>query len=162
MTARHGLPIPVQTFAGYGLWFARNAVPEVDERLLTRVAPVPGGFEAVTEEDRVEPTVEVLLGQEVLTARAVPGGGVRLETADRSLETEHVIAATGFRATRDRLRPGDAVRAGGGVYGGGVGTGGAATARAEVLSRTTADIRSARTAGSRAAGAARVGADGAP
>ncbi|MEV0978222.1 NAD(P)-binding domain-containing protein [Streptomyces sp. NPDC049915] len=57
--------------------------------------------------NRVETTVEVLLDREVASARAVPGG-LRLETVSRcggsvSLETEHVIAATGFRAAVDRL-----------------------------------------------------------
>ncbi|MET8246314.1 NAD(P)-binding domain-containing protein [Streptomyces sp. NPDC005202] len=254
LTARHAEPIPVPTFAAYGLWFARNAVPQVDERMVSRVAAHPVGFEAVTEDgealrartvalavgvmpfvevpsplrglhpalvshsshhsdlgrfrgrdvtvigggqaaletaallaeqgtrvrvlaradrlcwndvpppwqrpwwqsarsphsglgcgwrnwfyaerpglfrrlpessrariaatalgpagawwvrQRVEPAVEVLLGREVAAARAVPGG-VRLETVSRNgeprpLETEHVIAATGFRATLDRL-----------------------------------------------------------
>jgi hypothetical protein len=256
MTARHGEPIPVETFAEYGLWFARNAVPKVDERTVTRlVALRPGGFEAVTDDgevlpartvalavgvmpfveipsalkdlapslvshsshhsdldrfrdkdvtvigggqaaletaallaeqgtrvrvlaradelcwndvpppwerpwwqsarsphsglgcgwrnwfyaerpglfrrlaeptrariattalgpagawwvrDRVEPAVEVLLGHEVAAARAVPGGvrldvAVRTDGSLRTLETEHVVAATGFRATSDRL-----------------------------------------------------------
>lgn len=248
--ARHGQPIPVRTFAEYGLWFARNAVPGVDERTVARITPRPGCFEAVTEDgetvrartvalavgvtpfvelpaalralprdlvthsshhgdlgrfrgrdvtvigggqaaletaallaeqgtrvrvltradrltwndvpppwerpwwrsarsphsglgcgwrnwfyaehpglyrrlreptrariaatalgpagawwvrDRVEGSVEVRLGHEVTAARAVPGG-VRLEvTGAGRVETEHVIAATGFRATRDRL-----------------------------------------------------------
>lgn len=47
--ARHGEPIPVEMFASYGLWFARNAVPDVDERTVVRVHGCPGGFEAVTE-----------------------------------------------------------------------------------------------------------------
>lgn len=41
MTARHGEPIPVETFAEYGLWFARHTAPEVDERTVARVAPAP-------------------------------------------------------------------------------------------------------------------------
>lgn len=57
--------------------------------------------------ERVESGVEVLLGREVTAARAT-AGGVRLDTTVRgggvgTLETEHVIAATGFRATRGRL-----------------------------------------------------------
>ncbi|MFH8494422.1 NAD(P)-binding domain-containing protein [Streptomyces coeruleorubidus] len=50
LTARHAKPIPVEAFAEYGLWFARHAVPEVDERTVTRVAAAPGGFTAVTED----------------------------------------------------------------------------------------------------------------
>ncbi|MFJ6743732.1 NAD(P)-binding domain-containing protein [Streptomyces sp. NPDC091279] len=254
--ARHGEPIPVEMFAEYGLWFARHAVPAVDEHMVTQLAPVQGGFEAVTDDgrtvraravalavgvmpfveippalraldaplvthsshhsdldrfrggdvtvigggqaaletaallaeqgtrvrvlaraeelswndvpppwerpwwqsarsphsglgpgwrnwfyserpglyrrlpeptrarvaatalgpagawwvrDRVEGSVEVLLGHEVSAARATPDGGVRLEVLDRAaarlrtLETRHVLAATGFTATRDRL-----------------------------------------------------------
>ncbi|MEU9290868.1 NAD(P)-binding domain-containing protein [Streptomyces sp. NPDC048275] len=50
LTARHAKPIPVEAFAAYGLWFARHAVPAVDERTVTRVASCPGGFTAVTED----------------------------------------------------------------------------------------------------------------
>ncbi len=256
VTARHGEPLPLEVFAEYGTWFARNAVPVLDERTVTRVAPRAGGFEVVTEDgrsraartvapavgllpfaqipaalrglppalvshsgdhaaldgfrdrdvtvvgagqssletaallaeqgtrvrllaragrlrwddvpaplerpwwraarsprsalgpgrlnrfhagypglhrrlpegarsrlaatasgprgawwlrERVERGVEVLLGHDVLAAYEVPGG-LRLKTASRDgavrvLDTGHVIAATGFRATRDRLRP---------------------------------------------------------
>lgn len=256
LAARHAEPIPLQVFTEYGLWFARNAVPTLDERTVSRVAPRAGGFEAVTEDgetltaktvalavgalsftevpaalrglhpdlvshssdhagldrfrdqdvtvigggqtaletaallaeqgtrarvlartdrlrwtevpppwerpwwrsarsphsglgpgwrnwfyaerpdlyrrlpertrtriaagapgpagtwwvrERVERQVDVLLGRDVVAAREVPGG-LRLETAGRrsgagALETGHVIAATGFRATRSRLRP---------------------------------------------------------
>ena len=51
--------------------------------------------------------MDLLPGQEVTAAAAVPGG-LRLDLSGRdgsrrSLETEHVIAATGFKAHRDRL-----------------------------------------------------------
>ncbi|MEU3788981.1 FAD-dependent oxidoreductase [Streptomyces fructofermentans] len=57
--------------------------------------------------DRVEPSVEVLLGREVAEAYA-SGGRLRLDTVGRtgepmSLDTDHVVAATGFRASRERL-----------------------------------------------------------
>ncbi|MGW6538813.1 FAD-dependent oxidoreductase [Streptomyces sp. NPDC055051] len=48
--AEHGVPLPVSFFADYGDWFARQAVPAVDERLITSVAPAPGGF-LLTAED---------------------------------------------------------------------------------------------------------------
>lgn len=52
--ARHGEPIPVGTFASYGLWFARNALPcEVDERAVTRLRARPGGFEAALADGEV-------------------------------------------------------------------------------------------------------------
>lgn len=51
--ARHGEPIPVEMYASYGLWFARNAVPDVDERTVTRLWACPGGFEAVLNDGEV-------------------------------------------------------------------------------------------------------------
>ncbi|MDQ0601622.1 thioredoxin reductase [Streptomyces canus] len=82
-----------------------HRLPEPTRARIAATALGPAG--AWWVRDRVEPAVEVLLGHEVAAARAVPGG-VRLEAVSRSgeplsLETEHVIAATGFRATRDRL-----------------------------------------------------------
>ncbi|MGX2996318.1 NAD(P)-binding domain-containing protein [Streptomyces sp. JNUCC 64] len=50
LPARHGVPLPVRTFAAYGLWFADRAVPGVDERTVRTVSSCPGGFEAVTED----------------------------------------------------------------------------------------------------------------
>lgn len=50
LTSRHAEPIPLEAFASYGLWFACNAVPAVDERLITQVSPGPYGFTAVTED----------------------------------------------------------------------------------------------------------------
>ncbi|MFJ9346702.1 hypothetical protein [Streptomyces sp. NPDC101237] len=48
--ARHGRPIPLDVFAGYGRWSARDAAPPVDERAVTRITPRTGGFEAATED----------------------------------------------------------------------------------------------------------------
>jgi hypothetical protein len=80
-------------------------LPEATRTRVAATALGPAG--AWWVRDRVEPVVETMLGREVVAARAVPGG-VRLETVSRTgepsfLDTEHVIAATGFRATRDRL-----------------------------------------------------------
>ncbi|MEV5973906.1 FAD-dependent oxidoreductase [Streptomyces sp. NPDC051921] len=49
--AEHGVPLPVGFFAGYGDWFARQAVPPLDERLVSTVAPADGGGFTVTAED---------------------------------------------------------------------------------------------------------------
>ncbi|MFF0556989.1 SidA/IucD/PvdA family monooxygenase [Streptomyces sp. NPDC004266] len=48
--AEHGVPLPVDFFAAYGDWFARQAVPVLDERLIGSVAPVAGGFALRTED----------------------------------------------------------------------------------------------------------------
>lgn len=70
--ARHGEPIPVEMFASYGLWFARNAVPEVDERTVERIAPVPGGFEAVTDDGTVLHARTVALAVGVMPFVEIP------------------------------------------------------------------------------------------
>ncbi|MFE7839304.1 NAD(P)-binding domain-containing protein [Streptomyces sp. NPDC057474] len=72
LTARHAEPIPVETFAEYGLWFARNAVPEVDERMVSRVAAGPVGFEAVTEDGEVLRARTVALAVGVMPFTEVP------------------------------------------------------------------------------------------
>ncbi|MGW4568991.1 dimethylaniline monooxygenase, partial [Streptomyces sp. NPDC004561] len=97
---------------GWRHWFYAER-PSLFRRLPGRTrariaAGAPGPAGAWWLRERVERQVEVLLGREVVAARAVPGG-LRLETAGRrggaaTLETGHVIAATGYRATRERLR----------------------------------------------------------
>jgi FAD-dependent urate hydroxylase len=42
---RSGLPIPRDTFLGYGEWFWREHVPEVEDTLVTQLARKNGGFE---------------------------------------------------------------------------------------------------------------------
>ncbi|MFE3016324.1 NAD(P)-binding domain-containing protein [Streptomyces sp. NPDC059256] len=42
--AVHGSPLPIGAFTEYGLWFARRAVPEVDERTVTLVTSAENGF----------------------------------------------------------------------------------------------------------------------
>ena len=63
--SRHGVPLPVRFFASYGLWFAEQTVPTVDERLITAVCPCPGGFRLTTDD-----------GQSVLTRTVVLALGV--------------------------------------------------------------------------------------
>lgn len=70
--ARHGEPVPVEMFASYGLWFARHAVPEVDERLVTGLHPCLGGFEAVVEDGRTVRARTVVLAVGVLPFTEVP------------------------------------------------------------------------------------------
>ncbi|MCY0945850.1 NAD(P)-binding domain-containing protein [Streptomyces antarcticus] len=48
--AEHGTPLPIGTFSAYGMWFARHAVPEVEEVTVTEVTPHGGGFRVHTAE----------------------------------------------------------------------------------------------------------------
>ncbi|MBL1080587.1 NAD(P)-binding domain-containing protein [Streptomyces actinomycinicus] len=72
ITARHAEPIPLEVFAEYGLWFARNAVPGVDERTVVRVARCAGGFEAVAEDGEACTARTVALAVGVLPFAEVP------------------------------------------------------------------------------------------
>ncbi|MEV7128810.1 NAD(P)-binding domain-containing protein [Streptomyces sp. NPDC093260] len=72
MTARHAEPMPVETFAAYGLWFARNAVPGVDERTVVRISSGPGGFTVVTEDGQAVQARTVALAVGVMPFVEVP------------------------------------------------------------------------------------------
>ncbi|MFD7030586.1 NAD(P)-binding domain-containing protein [Streptomyces sp. NPDC059917] len=47
-TAEHGTPLPIRTFSEYGLWFARQAAPPVEEVTVTDVTPQGSGFRITT------------------------------------------------------------------------------------------------------------------
>ncbi|SPF02849.1 NAD(P)-binding domain-containing protein [Streptomyces sp. MA5143a] len=84
-------------------WF--RLLPEAKRAHIAKTALGPAGAWWVRE--RFEPVVEVRLGQRITSAYEW-GSSVRLELTSRngepsSLETEHVIAATGFKATCGRL-----------------------------------------------------------
>ena len=89
VAARHGEPIPVEMFAEYGLWFARNAVPEVDERTVTRVAPCPGGFEAVTDDGQVLHARTVALAVGVMPFVEIPSALRGLDVSLVSHSSHH-------------------------------------------------------------------------
>lgn len=96
---------------GWRNWFYAQApggfrrLPAATRARVSASALGPAG--AWWVRDRVESRVEVLLGHEVATA-SLTSGRVRLATVGAAggrpdFETDHVIAATGFRATSARL-----------------------------------------------------------
>ncbi|GHE40080.1 hypothetical protein GCM10018782_13040 [Streptomyces griseoaurantiacus] len=105
--ARHGEPIPVGTFASYGLWFARNALPcEVDERPVTRLRARPGGFEAVLADGEVLYARTVALAVGVLPF-------VRFPEALRGMDPEYVTHSS-HHAELSRFLDRDVTVVGGG------------------------------------------------
>ncbi|MFF0422800.1 FAD-dependent oxidoreductase [Streptomyces sp. NPDC004520] len=71
--AEHGVPLPVDLFAAYGDWFARQAVPALDERLISSVAPAAGGFKLRTEDGEKLRARTVALAVGVLPFLEIPG-----------------------------------------------------------------------------------------
>ncbi|MFC8827739.1 FAD-dependent oxidoreductase [Streptomyces sp. NPDC057137] len=69
--ARHGVPLPVGFFASYGLWFAANAAPPVEERTVTAVRPRAGGGFEVTVDDGGAGGGETFLARTVVLAVGV-------------------------------------------------------------------------------------------
>ncbi|MEV0318832.1 NAD(P)-binding domain-containing protein [Streptomyces sp. NPDC050658] len=106
MTARHGEPIPVAAFASYGLWFARHAVPDVDERMVTSVAACPDGFAATTQDGEVFRARTVALAVGVIPFVEIPA-------ALRGLGAQHVTHSSHHRDL-DRFRDKDVTVIGGG------------------------------------------------
>ncbi|MGP4083179.1 NAD(P)-binding domain-containing protein [Streptomyces sp. KR55] len=106
LTARHAQPIPVEAFASYGLWFARHAVPEVDERTITRVASGPGGFTAVTEDGQALYARAVALAVGVMPFVEVP-------QALRGLHPS-LVTHSSHHSDLDRFRGKDVTVIGGG------------------------------------------------
>ncbi|MFJ9560664.1 NAD(P)-binding domain-containing protein [Streptomyces fuscichromogenes] len=106
VSARHGQPIPLDMFAEYGLWFARNAAPPVDERMITRVAPRAGGFEVTTADG------EVLRGRTVALAIGVLPF-VEIPAALRGLSPD-LVSHSSHHADLDRFRGRDVTVIGGG------------------------------------------------
>ncbi len=50
VVAEHGTPLPIGTFSAYGMWFARQAAPAVEEVTVTEVTPQGDGFRILTAE----------------------------------------------------------------------------------------------------------------
>ncbi|MFE1174587.1 NAD(P)-binding domain-containing protein [Streptomyces sp. NPDC058773] len=64
LTAEHGVPLPVSTFAAYGSWFGERAVPQIDKVTVTAVRPDGDGFQVTTDtgEQIAARTVVLALG----------------------------------------------------------------------------------------------------
>ncbi|HXW56435.1 MAG TPA: NAD(P)-binding domain-containing protein [Candidatus Cybelea sp.] len=59
------MPVPLNRFVDYGLWFQKNAVPDLDCRKITRVGAEAGGFRVSLED-----------GEELRTRRFIVAGGI--------------------------------------------------------------------------------------
>ncbi|RSS80212.1 NAD(P)-binding domain-containing protein [Streptomyces sp. WAC06614] len=89
LTARHGQPLPIGTFSGYGMWFARQACPEVEEVTVTHVAPQGEGFRITTDQGPALYARTVALAVGVLPFAHVPTGLAGLPPGHCSHSSDH-------------------------------------------------------------------------
>ncbi|WP_432096533.1 NAD(P)-binding domain-containing protein [Streptomyces sp. bgisy100] len=72
LPAEHGSPMSIGTFTDYGMWFAEQAVPEVEERTVTAVRPRGAGFLVGTREGETIPARTVAMAVGVMPLVHVP------------------------------------------------------------------------------------------
>ncbi|MGP4004516.1 NAD(P)-binding domain-containing protein [Streptomyces sp. 8N706] len=72
LPAEHGSPMSIGTFTDYGMWFADQAVPRVDEQTVTAVRPRGDGFVIGTEDGETIPARNVALAVGVMPLVHVP------------------------------------------------------------------------------------------
>ncbi|MEV7194003.1 FAD-dependent oxidoreductase [Streptomyces sp. NPDC093510] len=89
LPAEHGRPLPVEHFASYGCWFAEQAAPPVDERLISSVRTCPGGYEARTEDGEIHHARAVALAVGVLPFTEIPPAVRGLSGAHVSHSSHH-------------------------------------------------------------------------
>ncbi|AXE26739.1 dimethylaniline monooxygenase [Streptomyces globosus] len=90
VAAEHGRPLPIGAFSEYGLWFAGQAVPEVEEVTVTEVTPQGDGFRIRTAEG-----TQLLARTVALAVGVMPF--VRQPQALRALPPGHCSHSTGHR-----------------------------------------------------------------
>ncbi|MFB7056247.1 NAD(P)-binding domain-containing protein [Streptomyces vinaceus] len=90
LTARHAGPLPIDVFSSYGMWFARHAVPEVEEVTVTEVSPRGDGFLVHTAEGPPLPARTVALAVGVMPF-------VHLPEPLRELPPGHCSHSSGHR-----------------------------------------------------------------
>ncbi|WP_059009995.1 NAD(P)-binding domain-containing protein [Streptomyces specialis] len=73
LRAEHGVPLPVDTFARYGTWFAQGLPLPVEEREVTAVAPRDGGFVVRTADGGTLTARNVALAVGVMPFGHLPG-----------------------------------------------------------------------------------------
>ncbi|WP_103528196.1 NAD(P)-binding domain-containing protein, partial [Streptomyces sp. SM12] len=73
LRAEHASPLPIGTFSDYGMWFAEQLQPRVEELTVTSVAPETTGFRVSTAEGEVIRARSVVLAVGVMPFVNRPG-----------------------------------------------------------------------------------------
>ena len=70
--ASYGLPVPLDTFVAYGKWFQRELVPDVEETMVTDVAPADGYYDITLADGRQTQARSVVVAVGVEHFASVP------------------------------------------------------------------------------------------
>jgi cation diffusion facilitator CzcD-associated flavoprotein CzcO len=93
-----GLPVPLETFVAYGVWFQRQAVPEVEPVHVARIAHAAPGFRLELESGELVESRRIVLATGVVPFAFVPS---ELEPLGSSIVT-HTSDHASFEAFRGR------------------------------------------------------------
>lgn len=72
LSAEHGDPLPIGVFTDYGMWFAEQLAPAVEELTVTGVVPEAGGFRVTTAEGETLRSRSVALAVGVMPFVRIP------------------------------------------------------------------------------------------
>ena len=89
LSAEHGSPLPLDTFTRYGLWFAQQAVPPVEERTITSVRPYLDHYQVRAEDGETLYARTVALAVGVLPFVNLPEPVRELPAAHVSHSSDH-------------------------------------------------------------------------
>jgi thioredoxin reductase len=70
--ASYGLPVPLDTFVAYGKWFQRELVPDVEETMVTDIAPAAGYYDITLADGRRTQAGSVVVAVGVQHFASVP------------------------------------------------------------------------------------------
>lgn len=91
-----GLPVPVETFASYGLAFQKRFVPSVENKEVLNVAPTAGGFDITLADDERLTARNVVVATGINQYRRIPAELAKLPPEILSHTADHADLS-GFR-----------------------------------------------------------------
>ncbi len=96
-----GSPVPLDAFIGYGRWFQRAAVPDVDNRRVANIERGPGGFRVLLQDGEVVTAARVVVaaGIEAFPTRPELFSGFSSELVSHSSEHLDLSAFAGAQVT---------------------------------------------------------------
>lgn len=87
-------PLPIETFIDYGLWFQKNAVPQVDETYVTNIRSDDGQFVVTLEDGRVLQSKAVVIAPGLQYYKHIPPEYAHLPASLMSHSSDHHVMNT--------------------------------------------------------------------